>query len=98
MVSDLSPTWEWYQSTTTSLLTARLELASTLRARHDARMTAYAVSQEQSVAGRNRDADVAAAGFEADIIDKQAEIAGLEDLRMLLHDAVTQHVELEVAT
>jgi len=90
----LTETWQWYVDTTTSLVEARLALASTLRARHETRMAAYAVSRESSVAARNRDADTAAAGYEADIIDKQAEIAGLSDLTALLHDAVTAGIDV----
>lgn len=91
---EMEATWQWYVDTTTSLVEARLTLASTLRARHETRMAAYAASRESSVAARNRDADTAAAGYEADIIDKQAEIAGLSDLTTLLHDAVTAGVDV----
>lgn len=94
MPDRLSPTWVALEALTSDLMSARGKLAELQIVERRQRIDAQQSSGEDSVAGSNRYADAVTVDLAADIIDEKAKIAAMEDMRDLLHLAVTHSVEL----
>lgn len=94
MPDALTPTWAALSRLTDNLMSLRGQLAELQMAERSQRVQTYAMSEETSVSGRERQSDVVVLELSRDIINLKAEIASKEDMRQLLVLAIEHGVEV----
>lgn len=83
---------------TPRLANLRLQLADTLIAEHTARTESWVMSDQQSVSGRDRVAEINSTSFTNDVMKLKGDIAALEDERDFLNLCVHwNHPTIHVA-
>lgn len=98
---DLPPTtittpqlWHKYKTLTGKIIDLRGELAELQMRELEGKVKTIAGSSESTSTAREQEARIPVLNLSTDIISLKAEIAGLEDLRLYLRDAIEHGVEV----
>lgn len=93
-MTKLSPTWAALKAVTNDLMGLRGQLAELEAYRLQRKAEAFGASDESSVSGKDRFADVATVDVQMDIVNVKADIAAKADFQTLLLAAVQAEVEV----